>query len=106
MSRDVTPSDLHVHAVWNGEVIADSDRTILVEGNHYFPREDVKSDLLAPSSESSFCPWKGDASYHDLVVGDTTNAGAAWYYAEPYEAAAPIKDYVAFWKGVEVEPVA
>jgi uncharacterized protein (DUF427 family) len=100
----VTPSDLHVRAVWNGAVIADSSRTIVVERNHYFPREDVDAALLAPSGERSHCPWKGDASYHDLVVDGSVNSGAAWYYPEPYEAAAPIKDYVAFWRGVSVEP--
>lgn len=104
MSRDVTPSDLHVRAVWNGAVVADSDHTILVEGNHYFPREDVREDVLAPSPERSHCPWKGDASYHDVVVDGEVNPAAAWYYPEPYDAAAPIKDYVAFWHGVEVAP--
>jgi uncharacterized protein (DUF427 family) len=102
MSRDVTPSDKHVQAIWNGEVIADSDQTIVVEGNHYFPPDAVKRDLLADSSESSFCPWKGDASYYDLVVDGERNSGAVWYYPEPYEAAAPIKDHVAFWRGVDV----
>jgi uncharacterized protein (DUF427 family) len=105
VSHDVTPSDLHVQATWNGTVIADSDNTIVVEGNHYFPRADVSAEILADSSEQSFCPWKGDASYHDVVIEGDVNPAAAWYYAEPYEAAAPIRDYIAFWRGVEVVPV-
>ena len=105
MSRNVTPSDEHVQASWNGVVIADSDRTIVVEGNHYFPPDSVRREYLQDSAESSHCPWKGDASYCDLVVDDERNSGAVWYYPEPYEAAAPIRDYVTFWRGVEVQPV-
>lgn len=105
MSQDVTPSDEHVQASWNGTVIADSDRTIMVEGNHYFPPDSVHREYLQDSPESSHCPWKGDASYYDLVIEGERNAGAVWYYPEPYAAAAPIRDYVAFWRGVEVEPV-
>lgn len=103
--RSVTQSDAHVHAIWNGAVIADSDRTILVEGNHYFPPEDVERALLDDSAEHSFCPWKGTASYYDLVVDGERNLGAVWYYPEPLPAATAIRDYVAFWRGVEVEPV-
>lgn len=105
MSRDVTPSKLHVQARWNGAVLADSDRTILVEGNHYFPLDSVQRDYLEDSSRSSHCPWKGEASYYDLVVDGERNPAAVWYYADPYEAAAPIRDHVAFWHGVEVAPV-
>jgi uncharacterized protein (DUF427 family) len=105
MSRSVTPSDAHVQARWNGRVIAESSRTILVEGNHYFPREDVDATALAPSSQHSHCPWKGEASYHDVRVGGEVNHAAAWYYPEPYEAAAAIRDHIAFWRGVEVVPV-
>ncbi len=89
-------------ATWNGVVIADSDETVIVEGNHYFPRGAIRDEYFAPSSASSVCPWKGTASYLDVVVDGKTNAGAAWYYAAPKDAAAEIKDHVAFWKGVEV----
>jgi|ERR1700733_6506871 uncharacterized protein (DUF427 family) len=102
--KSVTPSDAHVQALWNGTVIADSDRTIVVEGNHYFPPEDIESALLADSAEHSFCPWKGTASYYDLVVDGERNRGAVWYYPEPLPEAMAIKDYVAFWRGVEVAP--
>ncbi|HET9692184.1 MAG TPA: DUF427 domain-containing protein [Acidimicrobiales bacterium] len=91
-----------VRAVWNGTTIAESDATVLVEGNHYFPPADVRSDLLVRSATSTHCPWKGDASYYDVVVGTTTNSDAAWYYPEPFPAAEGARDHVAFWKGVEV----
>ena len=89
-------------ATWNGAVVAESDRTILVEGNQYFPAGDVVRDHLEASDAHSHCPWKGDASYYDVVVGGERLSGAAWYYPEPYEAAESVRDYVAFWKGVEV----
>jgi uncharacterized protein (DUF427 family) len=104
MTPPVTPTDEHVRATWKGEVIADSDKTILVEGNYYFPPDSVKRDLLSDSSQHSHCPWKGDASYYDVTVSGESNARSAWYYPEPYEAAVDIKDYVAFWNGVEVAP--
>jgi uncharacterized protein (DUF427 family) len=88
--------------MWNGAVLAESDRTILVEGNHYFPPNDVQTGFLEPSDASTHCPWKGDASYYSVVVGDGRNENAAWYYPEPYDAAASVKDYIAFWNGVEV----
>lgn len=91
-----------VKAVWNGAVIAESDETVVVEGNHYFPRAAVNAAYLAPSSTQTRCPWKGLASYHSLVVDGATNPDAAWYYPEPFEAAAEIRDRIAFWKGVEV----
>ena len=91
-----------VQASWNNTVIAKSDRTILVEGNQYFPADDVATELLERSESSTHCPWKGDASYYSIIVGDKRNEDAAWYYPEPYDAAKDIKDYVAFWKGVEV----
>jgi uncharacterized protein (DUF427 family) len=91
-----------VRATWNSVVLAESDHTILVEGNQYFPAEDVSRGMLEPSDTSSYCPWKGDAGYYDVVVGDERNEDAAWYYAQPYDAAKDIKGYVAFWKGVEV----
>jgi uncharacterized protein (DUF427 family) len=91
-----------VTATWNSTVLASSDHTILVEGNHYFPPEDIVGELFEPSDTSSHCPWKGDASYYTVVAGGKSNEDAAWFYAEPYDAAKDIKDYVAFWKGVEV----
>ena len=89
-------------AIWNGHVIAESDDTVVVEGNHYFPRDAVDSSVLVESSHSSVCPWKGTASYFTLNVGGETNENAAWYYAEPKEAAKQIEGRVAFWKGVDV----
>ena len=91
-----------VQARWNGAVIADSDETIVVEGNHYFPRAAVDAAVLSESATTSFCPWKGSASYHNITVDGQVNPDAAWYYAEPKEAAAEIKDRIAFWKGVVV----
>lgn len=91
-----------VQAVWNGEVIAESDQTVVVEGNHYFPRASVRSEVLRDSSTQSRCPWKGLASYYSLEVDGQTNPDAAWYYPEPSEAAAGIRDHVAFWKGVDI----
>lgn len=90
-------------AVWKGTVIAESDGTVLVEGNHYFPAEAVRAEHLAASSTTSHCPWKGEASYYDVVVNGDRNPGAAWYYPAPSEAAAHITDHVAFWHGVRVE---
>jgi uncharacterized protein (DUF427 family) len=89
-------------ATWNGAVIAESDETVVVEGNHYFPPESVNKQYLDPSGTTSRCPWKGTANYYSLLVEGKTNQDAAWYYAEPSEAAAAIKGYVAFWKGVEI----
>jgi uncharacterized protein (DUF427 family) len=91
-----------VKAVWNGEVIAASDETVVVEGNHYFPLVAVKPSALKPSATTSVCAWKGTASYYTVVAGGKENKDAAWYYPEPKPAAAQIKDRVAFWKGVEV----
>lgn len=91
-----------VTAKWNGAIIAESDDTVVVEGNHYFPRNSVKADMLTDSDRTSFCPWKGTACYYSLVVGGETNTDAAWHYPEPKDAAAEIKDRIAFWNGVEV----
>lgn len=91
-----------VKAVWNGVVIAESDATVVVEGNHYFPPADVRADYLVPSSTRTTCPWKGVASYHSLQVGGATNPDAAWYYPDPKPAAAEIAGRIAFWKGVRV----
>ncbi len=91
-----------MRAIWKGQVIADSDDTVVVEGNHYFPRETVASDNLEESATTTFCGWKGTAHYFSIVVGGERNADAAWYYPDPKKAAAEIKNRVAFWRGVEV----
>ena len=90
-------------AIWNGQVIAESDKTINIEGNAYFPPESIKADFFKPSSTQSVCPWKGTASYYTLDVDGKKNADAAWYYPEVSDMAKGIKGYVAFWKGVEVD---
>ncbi|NKE44166.1 DUF427 domain-containing protein [Roseomonas frigidaquae] len=90
-------------AIWNGAVIAESDRFELVEGNVYFPPASVRPELLRPSTRTTTCPWKGTARYHDVVVDGQVNAAAAWYYPDPKSAAANIKDHIAFWQGVTVE---
>jgi len=90
-------------AIWNGEVIAESNETVVVEGNHYFPLESVKAEVLRPSSTKSTCPWKGVASYYSLEVGGKENKDAAWFYPQPKDAAKQITGRVAFWKGVRVE---
>ncbi len=89
-------------AIWNGTVIAESNDTVVVERNHYFPRESVRADLLKPSATTTVCGWKGTASYYSLEVDGKTNADAVWFYADPKDAAKEIKDHMAFWKGVEV----
>ncbi len=90
-------------AMWNGVIIAESDATIVVEGNHYFPPDSVKREYLRESATHTVCGWKGVASYYDIVVNDTVNRDAAWYYPEPKEAARRIAGYIAFWRGVKVE---
>jgi uncharacterized protein (DUF427 family) len=89
-------------AIWNGQVIAQSDNTVVVEGNHYFPPESINKEFFTESSTTSTCPWKGFANYYDIKVNGEINKGAAWYYKSPSERAKEIKDHVAFWKGVEV----
>ena len=91
-----------MRAVWNGAVIAESDDTVVVEGNHYFPLDSVDEAVLRPSQAHSHCPWKGDASYYSLEVGGQLNTDAAWFYPTPSDAASEIRDRVAFWKGVTV----
>jgi len=91
-----------MQAVWNGEVIAESEDTVVVEGNHYFPRASLKAECFRQSAHQSTCPWKGTASYFDVLVGGEINANAAWYYAEPKPAAEQIQGRVAFWNGVMV----
>ena len=90
-------------ATWNGAVIAQSDDTVVVEGNHYFPIESVVSEVLVDSDTTSICPWKGTASYYSVVVDGDTNVDAAWYYPTPKDEAAQIAGRVAFWNGVVVE---
>ncbi|HEY1154710.1 MAG TPA: DUF427 domain-containing protein [Arthrobacter sp.] len=92
-----------VRAIWNGKVIAESEDTVVVEGNHYFPREAVNPLYLKESDMYSVCPWKGQASYHTLEVDGQVNVDAAWFYSEPKKRAAPIKDRIAFWRGVRIE---
>ena len=89
-------------AIWNGATIAESDDTVVVEGNHYFPPEALDRQYVRESDHTTVCPWKGTAGYFDVVVEGETNRNAAWIYRAPKEAAAEIKDHVAFWKGVEV----
>lgn len=91
-----------MQAIWNGVIIAESEDTVVVENNHYFPRSSVKQEYLTDSDTTSFCGWKGDCSYHNLVVDGQENADAVWYYADPYTKAESIRDRVAFWKGVTV----
>jgi len=91
-------------AVWNGTVLAESDNTQVVEGNHYFPPESIKREHFKPSATETVCPWKGTANYHTVVVDGAENADAAWVYRQPKDAAKQIKDHVAFWRGVEVLP--
>jgi uncharacterized protein (DUF427 family) len=96
---------MSVRATWHGAVLAESDRTEVVEGNHYFPLEDVHAEFFEPSDTQTVCPWKGTASYRSVVVEGERNEDAAWYYPNPKEAASQIADRVAFWKGVEVTEV-
>ncbi len=91
-----------MQAIWNNTVIAESDDTVVVEGNHYFPPGSVNTDHVTASTHQTTCPWKGKAHYYDVVVGGERNENAAWYYPEPKEKASHIKDHVAFWNGVEV----
>ena len=103
--RNAAPSSIGtmtVTASYQGAEIARSDRTVVVEGNHYFPADDVQQGVLQPSETHTVCSWKGEASYYDVVVGEHRNPDAAWYYPTPKEAAAEIADRVAFWKGVTV----
>ena len=90
-------------AVWNGTVLAESDDTVVVEGNHYFPREALRAEHFEPSGRTTWCWWKGTARYFSVRAGEEVNPDAAWYYPEPKRRAARIRDRVAFWHGVEVE---
>lgn len=90
-------------ATWKDAVLAESEETVVVEGNHYFPADSIKREHFRESATHTTCPWKGLASYYDVLVGDEVNKDAAWYYPEPKDAAKEIKDRVAFWRGVRVE---
>jgi uncharacterized protein (DUF427 family) len=92
-----------MRALWNGQVIAESDDTVVVEGNHYFPAGSVDPAYLAASDTRTICPWKGEAHYSSLLVDGASNVDAAWYYPDPKDAAAQIKDHIAFWRGVTIE---
>ena len=89
-------------AIWKDQIIAESDQTILVEGNHYFPPQSVNEDFLLTSDKTSACPWKGNAKYYTLEVNGDQNPDAAWYYPEPKDAATEIAGHIAFWRGVQV----
>ncbi len=93
-----------MRAIWNGTVIAESEDTVVVEGNHYFPVGSVKQELLRDSSTHTICPWKGKASYYSVEVDGQVNTDAAWYYPTPSSAAQQIAGRIAFWRGVTVEP--
>lgn len=90
-------------AIWNGAILAESDKTEVVEGNHYFHPDVVNWEYFKENATHTTCPWKGVASYYDVVVNGKVNAGAAWYYPDPKPAASNIKNHVAFWRGVVVE---
>lgn len=90
-------------AIWNSAVLAESDNTVVVEGNHYFPADSISRQHFQESGTHTTCPWKGEASYYDVVVEGNVNKDAAWYYPEPKPDAAQIKDRIAFWRGVKVE---
>ncbi|RFC55069.1 DUF427 domain-containing protein [Brumimicrobium aurantiacum] len=90
-------------AIWNGEIIAESDETIEIEGNAYFPPHAINKEFFINSPKTTFCPWKGDASYYDIKVDNKVNEVAAWYYPKPKEKAAHIKHFIAFWNGIEVK---
>ena len=90
-------------AIWQGTTIAESDDTVFLEGNYYFPADSIRSEFFRESNRHTRCPWKGEASYYDVVVDGAVNKGAAWYYPEPKEAAANIKGRIAFWQGVTVQ---
>ncbi len=89
-------------AIWNNEILAESDDTVVVEGNHYFPEDAINKEFFRASETHSVCPWKGTASYYDIVAGGKTNKDAAWFYPQAKDAAKEIENHVAFWKGVEV----
>ncbi|MCF6241376.1 MAG: DUF427 domain-containing protein [Bacteroidales bacterium] len=89
-------------AIWNNQIIAESDETIIIEKNHYFPPESIKKEFFETNDTHSVCPWKGEASYYTLVVNGKRNEDAAWYYPNPHDIVKDIANYVSFWKGVEI----
>ena len=99
---ELKPSEAFVKAIWNGEVIAESDDTVVVEGNHYFPETSLRREFVTPSALHSTCPWKGIASYYSLQVDGSENRDAVWYYPTPKSGAEQVSGRVAFWKGVQV----
>jgi uncharacterized protein (DUF427 family) len=99
------PRGALMRATWRAVVLAESDDTMVVEGNHYFPTESLRWEHLRPSTRHTVCPWKGQASYYDVIVDGEVNWDAAWCYPTPSTAAAHVKDRVAFWHGVVVQPL-
>jgi uncharacterized protein (DUF427 family) len=91
-------------ALWNGVVVAESDVTEILDENHYFPPDSIHRQYFRDSEHHTVCGWKGTASYYDVVVEENANANAAWYYPAPKDAVAKVRDYVAFWKGVQIQP--
>jgi len=98
----LSPKEKDMKATWNGTVIAESDDTVVVEGNHYFPESVLKREYVTFSNHKTSCPWKGQASYYSLLVNGELNADAVWYYADPKPEAEMVRGRVAFWKGVKV----
>lgn len=96
---------MRIQAIWNGAVLAESDQTIILEGNHYFPPQDIRREHFLDSPQNTTCPWKGVASYYDVVVEGQVNPGGAWYYPDAKHAAKQIQNYVAFWQGIKVQRV-
>lgn len=90
-------------AIWNNQILAQSNDTVVVEGNHYFPEDSINEDFFKPSTNTTICPWKGTAHYYHVEVDGSINENAAWFYPNPKKAAAKIKNRIAFWKGVVVE---
>ncbi len=104
VGKPKTENRIFMKAVWNNQILAESDETVVVEGNHYFPADSIKEEFFRPSATHTVCGWKGTASYYDVVVDGRVNKDAAWYYPETKPAAEEIENRVAFWKGVEVTP--
>lgn len=102
MEAEESQKNLSMKAIWNNKIIAESNSTIVIEGNHYFPPDSVNRELLSDSKTVTSCFWKGIASYFNIEVNGKINKDGAWYYPDTTDAALPIKNYIAFWKGVEV----
>lgn len=93
---------MKIKAMWNGQIIAESEHTEIVDRNHYFPMDSINKEFFKKTSHNTTCPWKGEAAYYNVVVKGKINENAAWYYPNPSEAAKNIKNYVAFWRGIEI----